>query len=128
MKIVFYESEKTHLPISNYYKKKTSKITIHELALILEKKYNVVENFCNKYEDKIITAIVNELLQDDPKVFIIDNAVKNYWLDYIENGEPAIYSKRAIETNTVGLIDTGQYYLHMEPRLEDIREGIEEIL
>lgn len=130
MKIVFYESEKEHLPISNYYKfsKNRKPITIHQLALYLEADYQVVKLFCEKYEDKIILAIANELMQDDPKDFIIDNAIRNMWLDYMESGEHGFASKRSIKTGTVALIDTGQYYLHMQPRLEEMWEGIEELL
>lgn len=128
MKIVFYESEKEHLPISNWYPKRSTKITIHELALILEEKYNVVKGFCEAHEDDIIQAIAMELMQEEPKDFVIDNAIKNMWLDYMETEGHGITSVRSRATGTVGLIDTGQYYLHMQPKLEEMFEGIEELL
>ena len=127
LKISFLENDAPHLPISNYYKKKYSKISIYELAIILEGKYEVLKKFIDMYYNKITEIITTELIyatlkktDEDNSKKIIANAIKNLYLDYMENGEHGILSKRAIETRTVGLIDTGQYYNNMNIAIDNI--------
>ncbi len=123
----FLESDAPHLPISNYYRRKESKISIHELALMLEEKYEVVKKFVDMYHNEISEAITRELIycsfkntSEDESKKVIANAIKNLYLDYMENGEHGVNSIRAIETGTVGLIDTGQYYNNMNIAIDNI--------
>ena len=126
MQLSFLESDAKHLPISNYYHNQKD-ITIYELAVELEEKYEVLKTFCNMYYNKIIEIITKELIycslkntsEDDSKR-IIANAIKNLYLDYMENGEHGIVSRRSLETGTVGLIDTGQYYSNMNIAFDKI--------
>lgn len=127
LKLSFLESDAPHLPISNYYKKKYSNISIYELAIIFEGRYEVLNKFIDKYYDKITEIITTELIYATLKKIDIDNskkiianAIKNLYLDYMENGEHGILSKRAIATETVGLIDTGQYYNNMNIAIDNI--------
>lgn len=127
LKISFLESDAPHLPISNYYKKKYSAISIYELAIELEERYEVLKKFIDMYYNKITEIITTELIYATLKKIDIDNskkiianAIKNIYLDYMENGEHGILSKRAIATGTVGLIDTGQYYNNMNIAIDNI--------
>jgi len=127
LQISFLENDAPHLPISNYYKRKESKISIYDLACILEGKYEVIEYFIERYYDKITEIITSELIysqltktNEDESKRIIANAIKNLFLDYMEKGEHGIISKRAIETGTVGLIDTGQYYNNINVAVDNI--------
>lgn len=52
--------------------------------------------------------------ESDKSNIAIANYIKGLWLDFMENGEHGIVSIRAKVTDTVGLIDTGEYYLSME--------------
>lgn len=126
LQISFLESEAPHLPISNWYHNQ-KEITIYELACELEEKYEVLETFCNMYYDKITEIIATELIysqlkktNEDESKRIIANAIKNLYLDYMEKGEHGVSSKRAIATETVGLIDTGQYYNNMNIAIDNI--------
>lgn len=127
LKISFLESDAPHLPISNYYKKEYSNISIYELAIELEERYEVLKKFIDMYYNKITEIISTELIYATLKKIDIDNskkiianAIKNLYLDYMENGEHGILSKRAIATGTVGLIDTGQYYNNMNIAIDNI--------
>lgn len=123
----FLESDAPHLPISNYYRKQEAKISIHELALMLEEKYEVVKKFVDMYHNEISEAITRELIycsfkntSEDESKKVIANAIKNLYLDYMENGEHGVNSIRAMATGTVGLIDTGQYYNNMNIAIDNI--------
>lgn len=125
--ISFLESDAPHLPISNYYKKEYSNISIYELAIELEERYEVLKKFIDKYYNKITEIISTELIYATLKKIDIDNskkiianAIKNLYLNYMENGEHGILSERAIATGTVGLIDTGQYYNNMNIAIDNI--------
>lgn len=126
LKLSFLESDAPHLPISNYYIRQ-SEISIYELALELEERYSVLKKFVDKYYNQIIAIISKELIysafrntSEDESKKVIANAIKNLYLDYMENGEHGIVSKRALTTGTVGLIDTGQYYNNMNVAIDNI--------
>lgn len=126
LKLSFLESDAPHLPISNYYVRQ-SEISIYELALELEERYSVLKKFVDKYYNQIIAIISKELIysafrntSEDESKKVIANAIKNLYLDYMENGEHGIVSKRALATGTVGLIDTGQYYNNMNVAIDNI--------
>ena len=126
MQLSFLESDAKHLPISNYYHHQRD-ITIYKLALVLEAKYEVLKTFCDMYHNKMIEIITKELIycslkntsEDDSKR-IIANAIRNLYLDYMENEEHGVVSRRSIITGTVGLIDTGQYYSNMNIAFDKI--------
>lgn len=126
LKLSFLESDAPHLPISNYYVRQ-SEISIYELALELEERYSVLKKFVDKYYNQIIAIISKELIysafrntSEDESKKVIANAIKNLYLDYMENGEHGIVSKRALATGTVGLIDTGQYYNNINVAIDNI--------
>lgn len=126
LKLSFLESDAPHLPISNYYVRQ-SEISIYELALELEERYSVLKKFVDKYYNQIVAIISEELIysafrktSEDESKKVIANAIKNLYLDYMENGEHGIVSKRALATGTVGLIDTGQYYNNMNVAIDNI--------
>lgn len=126
LQISFLESDAQHQNISNYYDN-TDIISIYELALELEEKYEVVKKFIDKYNSEITEIVAKELIYNifnnedvNQSKKIIANAIKNIWLNYMEKGEHNIVSKRAKETGTVGLIDTGQYYNSMIIAVDDI--------
>lgn len=126
LQISFLESDAQHQNTSNYYDN-TDIISIYELALELEENYQVIKTFIDKYNYKITEIVAKELIYNtfndediNQSKKIIANAIKNIWLDYMEKGEHNIVSKRAKETGTVGLIDTGQYYNSMIIAVDDI--------
>lgn len=117
----FLERDELHQPISNYYNNDNEDKTIYDVAVELEEKYQVISKFLYKYRDNIMLFIAKEKFHAglhpedaDNSDFVIANYIKGLWLDFMEKGEHGIITGRAIATNTVGLIDTGQYYQSME--------------
>ena len=126
LQLSFLESDAQHLPISNYYNN-NKVISIYELAIELEEKYEVIKKFIDMYYNEITKIITKELIycslkktDEDESKRVIANAIKNLYLDYMENGEHGVSSVRAIETGTVALIDTGQYYNNMNIAIDKI--------
>lgn len=121
----FLEKDSLHNNASNYYGKQPQK-TVYEIAVELEEKYQVVSKFVSRYKDEIMNYIAKEKVyvalhpeELDNSNFVIANHIKGLWLDYMEKGEHGVISKRAVETGTVGLIDTGEYYQSMEVQYAD---------
>ncbi len=119
--LTFLEKDSIHNNASNYYNEKDKEKTVYEIAVELEEKYQVVSKFLESYKDDISFFIAKEksyaLLhpeESDKSNIAIANYIKGLWLDFMENGEHGIVSIRAKVTGTVGLIDTGEYYLSME--------------
>lgn len=116
----FLEKDAPHNTASNYYDNTDDK-TVYEVAVELEEKYQVVSKFTKKYINDIMHFIAKEKTyailhpeEANKSDLVIANHIKGLWLDYMEKGEHGVISKRAIETGTVGLIDTGEYYQSME--------------
>lgn len=128
----FLERDELHQPISNYYYNGNQKYgagigeppeqkTIYEVAVELEERYQVIQEFINKYKDDITLFIAKEKFHAgmhpedaESSDFAIAEHIKGLWLDFMEKGEHGVITGRAIATNMVGLIDTGQYYQSME--------------
>lgn len=117
----FLEKDSIHNNASNYYDESENTKTVYEIAVELEEKYSVVTLFLQKYKDDISFFIAKEksyaLLhpeESDNSNIVIASHIKGLWLDFMEKGEHGIVTIRAIKTDTVGLIDTGEYYQSME--------------
>ncbi len=114
MTIGFNVLEFAHSP-SNYYKNQ-SDISNFELAVELEDRYNVIEMFTNDKKDVIIDIIATDYIRalkhfrTTMNTKTIETKIQNLWREYMIKGEHGIVSKRSIDTGTVGLIDTGDYY------------------
>lgn len=117
----FLEKDSIHNNTSNYYDESENTKTVYEIAVELEEKYSVVTLFLQKYKDDISFFIAKEkshaLLhpeESDKSNIVIANYIKGLWLSFMKKGEHGIVTIRAIKTDTVGLIDTGEYYQSME--------------
>lgn len=117
----FLEKDSIHNNASNYYDESENTKTVYEIAVELEEKYQVVSKFLELYKDDISFFIAKEkshaLLhpeESDKSNITIASHIKKLWLNFMEKGEHGIVTIRAIKTDTVGLIDTGEYYQSME--------------
>lgn len=140
MIISFLENDSVHSP-SAYYDKTNKKYgagigeppkekTTYEIAVELEEKYHIIDTFIKLHEDDISFIIAREkfYISQYPEEaerldFIVANAVKNLWTDYINNREhqkeTGFQSKRSRETGTATFYDTGDYSNYMLVKCND---------
>lgn len=92
--------------------------TILEVAMILEGKYHILENF-SKY---ILESFKGRLLKQLKRVngfnkHSLEEWLKHEWREYIIGGKTGVSTNAALFRNDPSFIDTSSYYLSMQPKL-----------
>lgn len=98
----------------------SKKATVHSVAMKLEKKYHLMEEFYKQNKDKI-TKILREayLRRFEGKNFNearVNGQMQALWRDWLSSEGHGIKTKAAEEEGRASFIDTGNYmrFLHFE--------------
>lgn len=98
--------------------------TVYEVATDLEKRYKLLDSFV-EYDKKKIGNILSkqavQLLKGKKTVKQmqdgINNSIKTLWRSYIRDEKHGIITRIAVEEDRQAFIDTGTYFLSIEPQI-----------
>lgn len=119
IEIIFLEPDRQHTPDREG---RGGDISIPKLALILEKKYHLIQTFCEIKKREIIKILLSEIQRNKNFYIYTQEKIKNEWRDYIFNELHKIKPKAAEIAEREAFINTGDYYRNMTIKVE-IKNG-----
>lgn len=94
--------------------------TIAEVASSLEKRYHLLEKFCERIKSKVCEKFALELLRTkklDRAFRMVEELIKNEWREYILESKHGITTKASQERGSEPFVDTGAYYRNLTCRI-----------
>lgn len=94
-----------------------SDATIYEVACELENRYHLLELFFKEIESDLIEYILNQLSSGRFHKQSINDWIKNRWREWILDKGHHITTQASKERGNQPFVDTGSYYLSIQPEL-----------